>query len=82
MVESLTKVLKVYQRALPDDESAYMGIYFAGESCPKSPRRMMEQPPKGIEHWEGKEHVNKHQYQLTNLGQSIHIGAYANHMKQ
>ena len=50
MVESVTKVLKVRQRALPRDEATNMGMSFTGGSFPKSPRRMMEKPSKGIVH--------------------------------
>ena len=55
MVESVTKVLKVHQRAFPRDKPVYMGMSFTRDSCPKSTRRIMEKPPKGIVHWEGKD---------------------------
>ena len=42
------KSIKCTQRAVPRDEPAYMGMSFIGGNCPKSPRRIMEQPPNEI----------------------------------
>ena len=61
MVESVTKVLKVCQRAFPRDLTTYMEISFIGVNCPKSRRRIMEQPPKGMYIRKGRIHVNRHQ---------------------
>ena len=57
----MTKVSNVHQREVPRDEPLYMGMSFIGGNFPKSPRRMMEQPPKGLYMGKGKLHVNEHQ---------------------
>ena len=54
MVESVTKVLKVHQIALPHGEPECMGMSFTKGNYPKLPRRMMEQPPNGIVNLEEK----------------------------
>ena len=54
MVSGMIKVSNLCQREVPMDDPAYMGLYFTGGNYPKSPRRIMEQPPNGLVLFEGK----------------------------
>ena len=54
IVSSVIKVSNVHQKEVPIDEPTYMGISFTRGNCPKSPRRIIEQPPNGIVHFKGK----------------------------
>ena len=65
----MIKVSNVRQRAVPTDEPAYMGMYFTGGNCPKSPRRITEQPPNGIVDCKEKLDVSVHQFESTFLDQ-------------
>ena len=50
----MIKVSNVCHKVVPTDEPAYIGMSFIGGNCPRSPMRIMEQPPNGIVQFEGK----------------------------